>query len=99
MRKISKFESGVAACLLSWLIASAICAPANPASSDSARVIANSVDRSGKTDRLAITQQAGRNSTPAKNTTSSGRTPVGCEAAFSPFANPGRPDVLKDCVT
>jgi hypothetical protein len=46
-----------------------------------------------------ITQQAARNSVPAKNTTSSKRTPVGCEAAFSPFANPGRPDVLNYCVT
>lgn len=99
MRKISRFENGVAACLLSWLIASAICASANPAISDSARVIANSVNRSGKTDRLVITQQAARNSVPAKNTTPSKRTPVGCEAAFSPFANPGRPDVLNYCVT
>jgi len=81
------------------LIAGAICASANPAISDSARVIANSVNRSGKTDRLVITQQAARNSVPAKNTTSSKRTPVGCEAAFSPFANPGRPDVLNYCVT
>jgi len=99
MRKISRFENGVAACLLSWLIAGAICASANPAISDSARVIANSVNRSGKTDRLVITQQAARNSVPAKNTTSSKRAPVGCEAAFSPFANPGRPDVLNYCVT
>jgi hypothetical protein len=99
MRTISRFENLVAACLLSWLIASAICASASPAITDSARVIANSVNRSGKTDRLAITQHAARNSAPAKNTILSKHTPVGCEAAFSPFANPGRPDVLNFCVT
>jgi hypothetical protein len=48
---------------------------------------------------LVIAQQAARNCVPAKNTISSKRTPVGCEAAFSPFANPGRPDVLNYCVT
>ncbi len=99
MRKISRFENVVAACLLSWLIASAICASADPAISDSARVIADSVNRDGKTDRLAITQHAAHKSAPAKNTISSKRTPVGCEAAFSPFANPGRPDLLNYCVT
>ena len=99
MRKMSRFENGVAACLVSWLIASVICASANPAISDSARVMANSVNRSGKTDRLATTQRAAHDSVPAKNTISSKRTPVGCEAAFSPFANPGRPDVLNYCVT
>lgn len=99
MRKTPRFENVVAACLLSWLIASAICASTYPAISDNERVIADSVNRNGKTDRLAITQRAAHNSAPAKNIISSKRTPVGCEAAFSPFANPGRPDVLNYCVT
>jgi hypothetical protein len=99
MRKTSRLENVVAACLLSGLIASAICASTHPAFTDSARVIANSVNRNNKTDRLAITQRAAHNSAPAKNTVSSKHTPVGCEAAFSPFANPGRPDVLNYCVT
>lgn len=94
MRKRSKFifQKLVAACLLSWLIASALCASTAPI------VTATAVNRGDKADRLAITQRA-HNSAPVKGTVSSKQTPVGCQAAFSPFADPGRPDVLNSCVT
>jgi hypothetical protein len=93
------FQKAVAACLFSWLIASAICASTSPAITDGARITANSVNRTNKADRLALTQPAAHVSAPAKNTVSSKRTPIGCEAAFSPFANPGRADLLNYCVT
>ena len=101
MRKTSRlaFQKAVAACLFSWLIASAICASTSPAVTGGARVIADSVNRTNKADRLILAQRAAHVSVPAKNTISSTRTPVGCEAAFSPFANPGRADVLNYCVT
>ena len=94
MRKRSTFvfQKVVAACLLSWLIASAVCASTNPVATP------NLVNRDNKTDRSVITQRAVHNSAPAK-IISSKHTPVGCEAAFSPFANPGRADVLNSCVT
>jgi len=95
MRKTSRFISKqfIAACVFSWLSATAICAATNLAGT------ANSVNRDNKTDRLAITQRAPHNSAPAKNTVSSKHTPVGCEAAFSPFVNPGRANLLNYCVT
>lgn len=99
MRKTSRFENVATAWLLSLFIASAICASTNAAITDSAPVIANSVNRTNKADRLALTQHAAPNSAPAKNTASSKHTPIGCEAAFSPFANPGLADLLNYCVT
>ncbi len=94
MRKGSKFafQKVAAACLLSWLVASALCASTD-------RVFpANTVNRGNKADRLAITKRS-HESAPVKATASSKQTPVGCEAAFSPFADPGRRNVLNSCVT
>ena len=96
MRKTSRFENVSSAWLLSCLIAGAICASTNAAVTDRARVT-NSVNRTNKADRLAVTQQAAPNSATAKSTASSKHTLIGCEAAFSPFANPGLADVLNYC--
>jgi hypothetical protein len=95
MRKRSTFvfQKVIAACLLSWLVASAVCASTNPV------ITANSVNRDNKTDRSVTTQHAAHHSAPVKSTISSKHTPIGCEAAFSPFANPGRADLLNSCVT
>jgi primosomal protein N' len=95
MRETSRynFQKLVVACLFSWVTASAICASANPA------VTASTVNRDNKSDRLAITQRAAHKSAPSKNVVSSKHTPVGCESAFSPFANPGHADVLNYCAT
>jgi hypothetical protein len=98
MGKTSRFENVTSAWLLSLFIASTICASTNAAITDSARV-ANSVNRTNKADRLAVTQPAAPNSATAKSTASSKHTPIGCEAAFSPFANPGLADVLNYCAT
>jgi hypothetical protein len=89
----------ILALLLSFLSAGAICALTSPVTADNVAVIATSVNRTGKNDRLGIAQQAGHNFTTAKKPASPQHTPFGCEAAFSPFANPGRTDVLNYCVT
>jgi hypothetical protein len=101
-RSIMRGSSGcslnkiVTAALLSSFIAGTICAPVT---ADNAAVIAASVDRSNKTDRLRIIQRAEHNSSSANKTVSHTHTPPGCERAFSPFADPGRPNLLNYCVT
>jgi hypothetical protein len=86
----------VAAALLSSFIAGTICALTGPVTADNAAV---SVNRSNKTDRLRIIQRAEHDSSSANTAISSKHTPPGCERAFSPFADPGRPNVLNYCVT
>jgi hypothetical protein len=61
--------------------------------------IAISVDRSNKSDRLRIVQRPEHNSGPANKGIFSQHTPLGCERAFSPVADPGRPNILNYCQT
>ena len=61
--------------------------------------IATSVDRSNKSDRLRIVQRPEHNSGPANKGIFSQHTPLGCERAFSPVADPGRPNILNYCQT
>jgi hypothetical protein len=89
----------VAAALLSSFIAGAICAVTGPVIADNATVVAVSVDRSSKTDRLRVVQRAEHNSSSANEGPSPKHTPPGCERAFSPYADPGRPNLLNYCVT
>ena len=60
--------------------------------------IATSVDRYNKSDRLRIVQRPEHNSGPANKAIFSKHTPLGCERAFSPVADPGRPN-LNYCQT
>jgi hypothetical protein len=89
----------VAVSLLSSFIAGAICALTEPVIADDAAVIATSVDRPNKSDRLTIAQRAKYNSSSASNAVSSKHTPLGREPAFSPFADPGRSNLLNYCLT
>lgn len=89
----SSLKSILGACLLSAVVAGTICALNNAAA------IATSVNRTHKGDQLEITQRAEHNSTPTKKAVFPKKIPTGCEAAFSPFADPGRPDVLNYCLT
>jgi hypothetical protein len=61
--------------------------------------IATSVDRSNKSDRLRIVQRPEHNSGSANKAIFSKHTPLGCERAFSPYVDPGRPDLLTHCQT
>ena len=61
--------------------------------------IAASVDRSNKSDRLRIVQRPEHNSGSANKAIFSKRSPLGCEQAFSPYADPGRPNLLTHCQT
>ena len=89
----------VTAALLSSFIADSICALTGPVTADNAAVFATSVNRSNKTDRLRTIQRTEHNSSSANQSVSSKHTPPGCERAFSPFADPGRPNLLRYCVT
>ena len=89
----------VAASLLSSFIAGGFCALTKPVVADNAAVIATSVDRSNKSDRLGIVQRPEDSSNSANKALSSKRSPTGCERAFSPFADPGRPNLLTYCQT
>ena len=89
----------VAASLLSSLIAGAICALTEPVVADNAAVIATSVDRSNKSDRLRIVQRPEHYSSSANKAISSRHSLPGCEPAFSPFADPGLPNLLNYCQT
>jgi hypothetical protein len=89
----------VTAALLSSFIAGTICALTGPVTADNVAVIATSVNRSNKTDRLRIIQRTEHKSSSANRAVSSKHTPPGCERAFSPFADPGRPNLLRYCVT
>ena len=61
--------------------------------------IVTSVDRFHKSDRLRILQRPEHNSGPANKAIFSKRSPLGCEQAFSPYADPGRPNLLNYCQT
>ena len=89
----------VAASLLSSFIAAAICALTEPVVADNAAVIATSVDRSNKSDQLRIVQRPEHNSGSANKAIFSKHTPLGCERAFSPVADPARPNILNYCQT
>jgi hypothetical protein len=99
-RSVMRTSSGhslkkiVAASLLSSFIAGAICALTEPVVAENAAVIATSVDRSNKSDRLRVAQRPEHNSSSANKAISSKHSPLGCEPAFSPFADPGRPNLL-----
>ena len=61
--------------------------------------IATSVDRSNKSDRLRIVQRPEHNSGSANKAISSKHPLLGCEQAFSPYVDPGRPNLLTHCQT
>jgi hypothetical protein len=75
----------VAASLLSSFIAGAVCALTEPVVAKNAAVIATSVDRSNKGDRLRIVRRPQQNSSSANKAISSKHSLPGCEPAFSPF--------------
>ena len=89
----------IGACLLSAIVAGTICALTDRVVASNAATIAASVDRTAKGDRLTITQRDERNSTTTKKAVLQKKIPTGCEASFSPFADPGRPDLLNYCLT
>ncbi len=90
---------GLGACLLSAIVAATICAFTDRVVANNAVAVTASVDRTNKGDRLVMAQRAERNFTSTKKTVVPKRSPTGCEASFSPFADPGRPDVLNYCLT
>ena len=61
--------------------------------------IATSVDRSNKSDRLRIVQRPEHKSGSSDKAIFSKHTPPGCEQAFSPYVDPGRPNLINYCQT
>ncbi len=89
------------ACILSVFTAGVITTLVNPSSADKAAVIAISVNRTTKGDRLSrppIAQPAEQGAISTKRPIAKG-TPHGCESAFSPFADPTRGRLLTHCTS
>ncbi len=88
----------VAASFFSALTAGAICMLTNTVTADTAAaLIATSVNRAIKADRLPMPRRA-QHPTP-RRVASPKHTAPGCEPAFSPFADPGQSDLVNYCVT
>ena len=107
MRYVSgqRLKNISAALLLSAFIAGAICALTSPVTPNNESSVTISVNRAGKGDRLPQIRsgepirKSGRQDSlekPAPSQTPN-QTPIGCEAAFSPVAHPGRSDILTHC--
>ena len=95
-----RLKDVVAALLLSCLIAGVVTALTSPVTAGNAAPTA-SVNRITKGDRLPVAPAIKPNqhdSTPAEKPI---RKPalVGCEPAFSPFAEPTRAHILSHCLT
>jgi hypothetical protein len=96
-----------AALLLSGIIAGAICALTSPVTADNATTVTISVNRASKGDRLPQVPKISPTRRPDRHDSNSienpapsqtpRQTPIGCEAAFSPVAHPGRSDILTFC--
>jgi hypothetical protein len=93
------FKNVVGACLLSSVVAGVICALTDRVVASNASTIVATVERTNKGDRMGIAQRVEYNPTPTKKIVFTNKPPIGCETAFSPFADPGRPNVLNYCRT
>lgn len=98
MRWTFRLKDITAASLLSCFIAGAFSALTSPVTADNAAVATISVNRITKGDRLPLTAEptAQHNSISIERPMPA-RTPLGCEPAFSPFADPTRAHILTYC--
>ena len=95
-----RFKNVAAALLLSCFIAGVITALTSPVTANNAAPTV-SVNRITKGDRLPVVpaiKPKQHDSTPAEKPV---RKPamLGCEPAFSPFAEPTRADIISHCLT
>ena len=100
MRWTFRLKDIAAASLLSCFIAGAFSALTSPVTADNAAVVTISVNRITKGDRLPLPLTA--QPTAQHNSISIERpipthTLLGCEPAFSPFADPARAHILTYC--
>jgi hypothetical protein len=105
MRCVSAFrlKESVAAVILSSCIAGGIGAVTSPGVAANAEAITIAVNRASKGDRLPpqapIAQRSQPNSPSTDITHSSPKTtPLGCDPAFSPVADPVRAHIYKRCM-
>ena len=90
----NRLKNLAAACLLSTFAAGATCTLVSPVTADNAAVVAISVNRATKGDRLSLSPIA----RPTQlDPVSPRRTLVGCEPAISPFVDPTR-HLLTHCM-
>lgn len=95
-----RLKDVIAALLLSCLIAGVVTALTSPVTAGNAAPIV-SVNRIIKGDRLPVApaiKPKQHDSTPAETPVRK-PTLVGCEPAFSPFAEPSRGHILSHCLT
>ena len=89
------------ACVVSVFTAGVISTLVSPSTADKAAVIAISVNRTTKGDRLSlpsIAQSAQPDVISTKSPIAKRALP-GCESAFSPFADPTRGRLLRHCTS
>src|SRR5262245_5937012 len=94
---LGEFKGVVAAFVLSALIAGAICALTSPVNSAAGLTI--SVNRDAKGDRLPVAQNVKptRNNSNSYDKPASKKALLGCEPAFSPFAQPAHAQIFTHC--
>ncbi|MFZ0095301.1 MAG: hypothetical protein WBX05_16865 [Pseudolabrys sp.] len=95
----NRLKNLAAACLFSCFIAGGISLLTSPVTADNAAVVTISVNRAIKGDRLPLPPMA----QPIQHNSISEKpiprhTPLNCEPAFSPIAEPAQAHVLKYCL-
>jgi hypothetical protein len=95
------FKEIGAAALISCFVAGGIAAFTGSSVADDAKNVRILVNRTNKGDRLpqaASLRQPSSNLSPAK-TALPKRTPLGCDPAFSPVADPERAHIFQRCLS
>ncbi|HET7381270.1 MAG TPA: hypothetical protein VFJ59_01610 [Pseudolabrys sp.] len=101
MRWTFRLKDITAASLLSCVIAGAFSALTGPVTADNAAVVTISVNRITKGDRLPlplIAEPTAQHNSISIERPIPARAPLGCEPAFSPFADPARAHILASCL-
>jgi hypothetical protein len=101
MRWTFRLKDIAAASLMSCFIAGAFSALTSPVTADNAAFVTISVNRITKGDRLPlplIAQPTAQHNSISLERPIPARTPLGCEPAFSPFADPARAHILTYCL-
>jgi hypothetical protein len=97
------FKGVIAAALLSCFIAGGIAEMTSPSVAKNVEAPMISIDRSHKGDRLVqapLSRQHQNNPTsPTATRVWPKQTPLGCDPAFSPVADPARAHIFMRCMT
>jgi hypothetical protein len=95
-------KEAIAAIVLSCFIAGGVGAVTGPSVADSSEILATSVNRTHKGDRLPQVALSHRQPNTSSSTqmapASPKRTPLGCDPAFSPISAPALAHIFQRCM-